>query len=170
MFCAKFRFIGAVLNRPASGIPYDKWIRLRLPKHTDRLEFSGKYPLERMVEAYDSLDICVFPSLWENFPNVCLEAMSAARAITASSAGGMSEMLDDGGAGRLFPSGDSEALSREVIALLQTPSERIRLGELARSRVLSLYNENVIGEMMERIYGEAIIRKSQESVPDALPA
>jgi len=159
---AKFRFIGAVQNHPASGIPYDKWIRLRLPKHTDRLEFAGKYPLERMVEAYDSLDICVFPSLWENFPNVCLEAMAAGRPIIASSAGGMAEMLDDGGAGRLIASRDSVSLAREIISLLIAPAERIRLGELARKRVLETYNDGVIGEMMERIYHEAIDRKWQK--------
>jgi glycogen synthase len=159
---AKFRFIGAVQNHPASGIPYDKWIRLRLPKHTDRLEFAGKYPLERMVEAYDSLDICVFPSLWENFPNVCLEAMAAGRPIIASSAGGMAEMLDDGGVGRLIASRDSVSLAREIISLLIAPAERIRLGELARKRVLETYNDGVIGEMMERIYHEAIDRKGQK--------
>ena len=159
---AKFRFIGAVLNHAASGIPYDKWIRLRLPKHTDRLEFSGKYPLERMVEAYDSLDICVFPSLWENFPNVCLEAMAAGRAIIASSAGGMAEMLDRCRVGRLMASRDFVSLAREIISLLIAPTERIRLGELARKRVLESYNERVIGEMMEHIYHEAIDRKRQK--------
>jgi glycogen(starch) synthase len=156
---AKFRFIGAVQNRPASEIPYDEWIRRRLPKHTDRLEFSGKYPLERMAEAYRSLDICVFPSLWDNFPNVCLEAMAAGRAIIASSAGGMAEMLDGGRVGRLMASGDSVSLAREIISLLIAPAERIRLGELARKRVLETYSEGVIGEMMERIYHEAIDRK-----------
>jgi glycogen synthase len=159
---AKFRFIGAPLNHPASEIPYDEWIRLRLPKYTDRLEFPGKFPLERMGEAYDSLDICVFPSLWENFPNVCLEAMSAGRAIIASSAGGMAEMLDGGRVGRLMASGDSVSLAREIISLLMAPAERIRLGELARKRVLEIYNEGVIGEMMERIYLEAIDRKEQK--------
>jgi glycogen synthase len=158
---AKFRFIGAPLNHPASEIPYDEWIRLRLPKYTDRLEFPGKFPLERMGEAYDSLDICVFPSLWENFPNVCLEAMSAGRAIIASSAGGMAEMLDGGRVGRLIASGDSVSLAREIISLLIAPAERIRLGELARKRVLETYNEGVIGEMTERIYREAIDRKGQ---------
>jgi glycogen synthase len=159
---AKFRFIGAPQKHPASGIPYDKWIRLRLPKHSDRLEFPGKYPFERMAEAYDSLDICVFPSLWENFPNVCLEAMSAGRAIIASSAGGIAEMLDGGRVGRLMASGDSVSLAREIISLLIAPAERIRLGELARKRVLKTYNEGVIGELMERIYHEAIDRKGQK--------
>jgi glycosyltransferase involved in cell wall biosynthesis len=159
---AKFRFIGTVLYHPDSGIPYDKWIQLRLPKYMDRLEFSGKYPLERMIEAYDSLDICVFPSLWENFPNVCLEGMAAGRAIIASSAGGMAEMLDHGGAGRLIASRDSVSLAREIISLLIAPTERIRLGELARKRVLETYNEGVVGEMMERIYHEAIDRKGQK--------
>jgi glycosyltransferase involved in cell wall biosynthesis len=156
---AKFRFIGAPLNHPASGISYDKWIQHKISHHANRLEFPGKYPLERMAEVYDTLDICVFPSLWENFPNVCLEAMSAGRAVIASDAGGMSEMLDYGRVGRLIASGDSVSLAREIIFLLKTPAERIRLGEMARKRVLETYNEAVIGVIMERIYREAINRK-----------
>lgn len=158
---AKFRFIGAPEHHP-SGVRYDDWIRLRIPQHAERLEFAGKYPLERMAEAYDSLDICVFPSLWENFPNVCLEAMSAGRAVIASSAGGMSEMLDHGRVGRLIPPGDAVSLARETISLLNAPAERIRLGGMARKRVLETYNETVIGEMMERIYREAIERKAAQ--------
>ena len=74
---ARFRFVGAPEAHP-SGVPYEAWIRRRMPRHRARLEFAGKYPLERMAEAYNSMDVCVLPSLWENFPNVCLEAMSAA--------------------------------------------------------------------------------------------
>ena len=158
---ARFRFFGANTNH-SSGLPYDKWIRLRIPQCAGQLEFTGKYPLERMGEAYNSLDICVFPSLWENFPNVCLEAMSAGRAVIASSAGGMSEMLEQGRVGRLIASGDSNALAHEIISLLKAPAERIRLGEMARKRVLETYNENVIGEIMEGIYREAINHKGKE--------
>jgi glycosyltransferase involved in cell wall biosynthesis len=157
---ARFRFIGTSFNHHESGMPYDEWIRLRMPQYTDRLEFPGKYPLQRMAEAYNSLDICVFPSLWENFPNVCLEAMSSARAIIASSAGGMSEMLDAGRAGRLIAPGNSGSLAKQIISLLKAPDERIKLGEMARKRVLQAYNENVIGQLMEDIYCEAINRKA----------
>ena len=153
---AKFRFIGTILDHPASGICYDQWIRRRMPNLNGSLEFVGKCPLDKMADAYASLDICVFPSLWENFPNVCLEAMSAGRAVIASKAGGMAEMLDHGRVGRLIASGDSVSLAREIIFLLKKPDERIRMGEMARKRVLESYNECVIGEMMERIYCEAI--------------
>jgi glycosyltransferase involved in cell wall biosynthesis len=115
-----------------------------------------------MAEAYAGVDLCVFPSLWENFPNVCLEAMSAARAVIGSSAGGMSEMLDHGRVGRLIAPGDSAALAREIIDLLKAPAERLRLGEMARKRVLEAYNENVIGELMEALYREAIQRKREK--------
>jgi len=160
---AKMRFIGTTLSHPESGIAYDKWIQHKMPDHANSLEFAGKYPLDRMAEAYDTLDICVFPSLWENFPNVCLEAMSAGRAVVASRAGGMFEMLDRGRVGRLITPGDSASLAREIIFLLKTPAERIRLGEAARKRVLDTYNENLIGQMMERIYREAIHRKAKHS-------
>src|SRR5262249_31977517 len=156
------RFVGAPVPHPGSGIPYDDWIRRQVPRHVRRLEFTGKLPMERMAEAYDRLDICVFPSLWENFPNVCLEAMSAGRAIIASSAGGMSEILDRGKAGRLVAPGDSMALAREIVALLKAPMERSRLGEIARNRVLSAYNEKVIGELMESIYVSAIENRSRK--------
>jgi len=157
---ARFCFVGDVLRRAASSIYYDEWMRSQMPRYADRLEFLGKYSLEQMPEAYGSVDICVFPSLWENFPNVCLEAMSAGKAIVASSAGGMREMLDYGRVGRLIQPADYESLARDVIALLKHPLDRASLGELARSRVMERYNGQVIGEKMENIYLEAIERKA----------
>jgi glycogen synthase len=166
---ARFRLIGT-FDYHASGTRYDQWIRGRLPEHAGQVEFTGKYPLERMAQAYDSLDVCAFPSIWENFPNVCLEAMSAARAVVASSAGGMSEILDHGRAGRLVPSGDSSALARGIIALLEAPAQRIALGKTARKRILETYNESVIGGMMESIYREAVDRKRMQRKSSTLPA
>jgi len=159
---ARFRFVGSSKIHQESGIPYHEWIQRQLPSHTGSLEFPGKHPLGEMAEAYNALDICVFPSLWENFPNVCLESMSAGRAVIASSAGGMAEMLDHGRVGRLVAPGDPVSLAREIVSLLNSPAERIRLGELARQRVLEAYNEDVIGGMMEVIFREAISRKTLE--------
>jgi glycogen(starch) synthase len=156
---ARFHLIGASTPHFGSDRPYDEWIRSRLGADAESVTILGRVPLEDMANAYDKLDICVFPSLWENFPNVCLEAMSAGRAVIGSSAGGMAEMLEHGQAGMLVPPGEPSALAKAIITLLRNDEERVRLGEVARRRVLSCYNEQVIGAMMEDIYSEAIKAK-----------
>ena len=161
---ATFRFVGASESNAACRMPCNAWIRRRLRMYSERLEFAGKYPLDRMAEAYDGIDICVFPSRWENFPNVCLEAMAAARAVIASSAGGVAEMLDGGRVGRLVPPDDPAAVAGGIVTLLRKPGEnRIALGEMARKRVLEAYNERVIGEIIRHIYTEAIARAGRRT-------
>jgi glycosyltransferase involved in cell wall biosynthesis len=160
---ASVRLIGQPVLH-VSGIRYDEWIRKRLRSYMDRIEILGKVPLDQMHHAYSGLDICVFPSIWENFPNVCLEAMSAGRAIVATNGGGMREMLDDGKCGLVVPSCDYRSLASAVVSLLRDETLRNTLGALARKRVIENYNAEVIGKMMEEVYTEAIRRaKTRQS-------
>jgi glycosyltransferase involved in cell wall biosynthesis len=154
---ASVRLVGQPVLH-VSGQLYDEWLRRRLRKYMSRIEILGKVPLDKMHEVYAGLDICVFPSIWENFPNVCLEAMSAGRAIVASDGGGMREMLDNGRCGSIVPSGDYRSLASAVVALLQDVDQRNRFGAMARERVLAAYHPDVIGKMMEDVYQEAIRR------------
>jgi glycogen(starch) synthase len=156
---ARIKFIGSPVQHPTAGVPYDKWLLERLKRFGDRVECLGKFPLAEMPSVYASLDICVYPSIWENFPNVCLEAMSAARAVVATRSGGMHEMLEDGKHGRVVPPQDHRALSAAVIALLRDPAERIRSGHSARQRILDAYDPDHIGKMTETVFLEAIRRR-----------
>ncbi len=52
-------------------------------------------------------DIFLFPSLWENCPYSCLEAMAAGRAIVSSDQGGMPELIRDGENGLLARNEDT---------------------------------------------------------------
>lgn len=149
---ARFVFIGAAEPRHASNEPYDTWLKRELAPWKERVEFRGKVPLEQMAEAYRDLDVLVYPSLWENFPNVCLEAMSAGRAIVASSAGGMREQLDEGRCGRLVPPNDHRALAAAILAHLNDPTEAARMAAAARQRVLTVYTRETIGELYEVLY------------------
>jgi glycosyltransferase involved in cell wall biosynthesis len=151
------RFIGQPVLH-VSGVMYDVWLKRRLGRYASRIQIVGKVPLNQMHQAYADLDVCVFPSIWENFPNVCLEAMSAGRAIVASDGGGMREMLDNGRCGVIIPSGDHRSLAKAVIALLRDSGQRDHFGRVARERVLTAYNPDVIGALMEDVYQEAIGR------------
>ena len=92
-----------------------------------------------MPAEYSRVDICVFPSYWDNFPNVCLEAMAGARAVVGSSAGGMAEMLADG-AGLLVEPRSPDQLADAVIRFLRSPELRRSCGEKARKVVLERYS------------------------------
>ena len=60
-----------------------------------------------------------------------------------------------------MPQNDPESLAQSLIGLLKSQTERIKLGKLSRSRVLEKYNQDIIGQRMEKIYHEAIQRRAE---------
>lgn len=59
----------------------------------------GFTPREEVMQMYTQADIVCFPSWWENFPMVCLEAMSQGAIVLGSNSGGMSEIIEDNKSG-----------------------------------------------------------------------
>jgi glycosyltransferase involved in cell wall biosynthesis len=157
----KFRFVGKPETSPISGLNMQEYIENKLNRYLQSLEFIGAVSLENIPDMLSSTDICVFPSRWENFPNVCLEAMSAGRGIVGSSAGGMSDMLENGKSGFLVPPRSPKRIAKAVIKLVKNPILRMELGRAARDRVLSEYNADRIGLLQEQCYIRAIERRHE---------
>jgi glycogen synthase len=155
----KFRFVGKLGISPISSLNMQEYIEKRLNRYLKSLEFIGAVSLENIPNMLSSTDICVFPSRWENFPNVCLEAMSAGRGIVGSSSGGMSDMLENGKSGFLVPPRSPQKIAEAVIKLVKNPVLRMQLGKSARDRVLSEYNADRIGLLQEQSYKRAIERR-----------
>lgn len=152
----RFRFVGQALPSPQYGVDMQQYLQRWLKPYQRSIEFTGAIALDQIVQFLETTDICVFPSLWENFPNVCLEAMAAARGIVGSTSGGMVEQLDNGQCGRLVPPKQPDAIANAVIELLDRPEVRMELGAAARSRVLNCYDQACIGQQQEALYAEAI--------------
>ena len=160
----KFRFVGAAEPSPNPRLDMRQYLERRLQPYRQSLEFTGAIAPAMIPGVLTNTDICVFPSLWENFPCVCLEAMAAARGIVGSNAGGMAEMLDFGKVGRMVSPGCAEAIAQQVIDLLSNPSLRTALGQAARNRLLEEYSTERIGVIQEASYLRAIqYRKAQVS-------
>lgn len=85
--------------------------------------------------AIATASVCCFPSLWENFPNVCLEAMALGCPVVGSDAGGMAELIEDGKSGLLFRSGEVTALAEALIRVLGDKDRAAALGEAGRVRL-----------------------------------
>lgn len=155
---AKFKFVGrSVEIKP--GVEMREMLKRLLRNHMDAIEFVGPVNRDQLPSILQASDVCVFPSIWENFPNVCLEAMAAGRAIVASSEGGMEEMLNHGACGRLVKPRRPQVLANAVIELLNDSALREKMGLAARERILSEYNAARIGKLQEESYQRAIARR-----------
>lgn len=153
---AQFYFIGRNGISPIAGVDMKTYLYQILSPYLSNIKFTGQVPAEQIPKYLADTDICIFPSQWESFGLVCLEAMAAGRGVIGSSAGGMAEIINSDDYGRLVPPKNPEAISNAITELLQNPTLRMQLGQNARQRVLSAYNTQHIGKLQEESYIRAI--------------
>jgi glycosyltransferase involved in cell wall biosynthesis len=106
-----------------------------------------------------SFDIAALASVSEAFPNVLAEAMASGVPCVATNAGDAALILGDTGA--IVPVGDMRALAAKMADMLALPQEeRRRLGERARSRVMSEFDLEVMANRYLEAYAHVAGRKS----------
>ena len=148
---------------PTEGFPSTRAYLLSLvpEEHHRHITFLGYVPHTQLEPIYERATLCIFPSLFDNFPYTCLEAMTHGKAIVGSTRGGMTEMLG-GGAGELFTPPDIDELARYIITLLQNESLRAELGCRALGRVKAHYAPEVVMAQIEAFYRRAIAERKSK--------
>ncbi len=115
----------------------------------DRFVFHGfARDVARVVSAFD---LSVFPSLWEGTPLTVFEALAMGKPIVATDADGLLDVLAHERDARIVPKRDVAALAREIVAMIDRPEERRRLGEGARITSRQ-YDIAAFVRKMERLY------------------
>ena len=140
------------------GYPSTKAYLLSLldPRHHQALEFTGFVPHSAISDYYRRATLCVLPSIFDNFPFTCLEAMSFGKAVVGSASGGMMDMLDHGRCGLLYTPPNASELAQHIVTLLENPSLRSSLGHAARTRMLEHYSLEVAVAETEAFYRQAV--------------
>lgn len=154
-----FRFIGSSGDAPGNKGSMEAYIKEELQVFLPQLEFTGFVQRENMPEMIRDVTMFVFPSVWENFPYVCLEAMSAGKAIVASDAGGMKEMLDGTKGGKIVNAKDHKELAKAIVDLLNNEGERRSMAIHNRRRVKEVYAQEVLS--VAEAYYEKVVRIKQ---------
>jgi glycogen(starch) synthase len=137
--------------------------KVRKNQLEQHIEWVQRVPLETLPSYYRSADICVVPSVYDNSPYTCLEAMACGRAVVGTSAGGTREYIINGESGIIVPPRDSEALSQSILQLLKNPDMRKQLATAARERVLTHFQRKEIARQTVELYNEAIANFQKRS-------
>lgn len=158
---AKFRFVGKAGLSPDREKNMQQYIEKLLHPYCHSLEFIGPVPNSQIPFILGQTDVCIFPSLFDSFGLVCLEAMAAGRAVIGSIASGMVEIINTNSVGRLISPNSPQQITQSTIELLQNPELRVQLGIAARERILQEYNLERIGDLQEKSYQVAIQTKQR---------
>ena len=114
--------------------------------------YLGKLNFQQLRACARAVDIYLLPSLWENCPYSCLEAMAAARAVVCSDQGGMPELIQHGTNGLLAETGSPESFAAQLETLIDDEPLRRALGNAARSTVEQTHNDMRIASLTEDVY------------------
>lgn len=123
-----------------------------------RFEFVSE---EERIAHYAACDLAVFPSLYEPFGIVALEAMSMEKPVVVGASGisGMREIVISSGpeqCGFHVNPNDPVDIAWGIVSSLQSPDRKRNLGENGRKRVLSEFTWDAIAKKTLDIYNEVV--------------
>jgi glycosyltransferase involved in cell wall biosynthesis len=156
---AEFPKLHLVLAGPVT-VP--EWVakideRIAASPYRERVRRLGPLPFQGggLVDAYHGCDIFVLPSRHEPFGIVVLEAWSAGKPVAVSRVGGLQHLVEEGGDGTFFSSGNAAECAGQLRPLLADPAPRHRLAEAGRAKAAGTYSWGAIARATEEIYAAA---------------
>ncbi len=120
--------------------------------HRDRVVRAGYLDAARLAHALRSAAVLAYPSVYEGFGFVPLEAMEAGVPVVATAAGAVPEVAGDGAF--LVPPGDADALAGALGELLTDETARSGLVERGKNRA-ALFSWDACADGLSDIYRRA---------------
>lgn len=114
---------------------------------------------------YALCDLFLFPSFFEGFGNVLLEAAAHERPAIGFDVPGVQEAIAHDQTGLLVAKGDVEAMANAVMGLLSNHLRRHAMGAAARMRVEREFANEVIWTELDRIFRSLAARASTTPLP-----
>jgi glycogen synthase len=123
----------------------------------NKIIFTGYMGNEDKIKLFKIADAAVFPSLYEPFGIVALEAMAAKCPIIVSDVGGLKEIVEHKVNGMKIIAGSKDSLKDNLLELLKDEALANTLKEKAYETVHKLYEWDNIAKKTEKLY--EIIKK-----------
>ena len=142
-----------VVHRPGSrGAPR---LVQQLGLH-GRVTFLEQLSAKELVHQYNRAQLLVSPSLYEGFGLPAAEALACGTPVVATSAGALSEIVEDGVSGLLVPPGEAEPLAETIRTLLENPERCRVMGGAGARRIRARFSWQRTAEETLALYQEVL--------------
>lgn len=131
----------------------DKVDRLGISKN---VVFTGFVSDKDKLAAYVDSDVVVYPSIFESFGLVPLEAALCSKPVIVSDDGAMAEIVNKGGFGMSTKYGEAAQLMEVLQKMLNNPETAKEMGRKGRQFVKENYNWSNIVSKLEAVYSSSI--------------
>ena len=128
----------------------------------NKVYFTGYLNSKQVQKRYKCADIAVFPSTYEPFGIVALEAMLAGVPTVVSDIGGLNEIVEHGVTGMKSYCGNSNSIADSVLSLLYNPQLCDNVSKNAKIKVKEQFNWAKIAQDTHFTYQRAICQTMAE--------
>ena len=128
----------------------------------DKVCFAGYLNGKDVAKMYKAADISVFPSTYEPFGIVALEAMLAEVPVVVSDIGGLNEIVEHRQTGMKSYCGNSNSIADAILELLFDPQLCSNIVKIAKAKVRNEYNWGKIAQDTHFTYQKAICETMAE--------
>jgi len=119
---------------------------------SEKVFFTGYVDDDTLLKLYKVADVAVYPSLYEPFGIVALEAMVAKVPTVVSDVGGLREVVDHGVTGLTAWADNPDSLAWAILQMLKKPHTARMMAENAFRKVTDQFNWGRIAEMTAEVY------------------
>lgn len=150
-------FVFAGLITVNQGERIDERLRRSAAEFKERVVFSGVVPRGELTYLIQNADFIIMPSILDNFPNTCPEAMEEGKLVIGTDGSSLEQFIIDGKNGLLAKPNDAESLYQKILqAMNMDRNEKIKIEANAKERVKK-WNIEDYSTRMERLYERIII-------------
>jgi glycosyltransferase involved in cell wall biosynthesis len=122
-----FVFVGRDDGLPDGQKVFD-FLCEQCDEYADKLLYFPPQPKPKLYPIISNAIGVLMPSRVDNYPNVCLEAMSLGVPVIGTDESSLEEMIEDGHTGFLARNGDPESITEAILRLLDlSPEQRQQL-------------------------------------------
>lgn len=126
--------------------------------------YKEKIQQKELADIYESASAFLFPSNYEIFGMVLLEAMYFGLPVISSMNGGASMLIQDGENGYVIGGFDVEEWSKKIESILLDEEKRNQMSQNAKMNIIENYTWDHLAEKFEIVYKQAIEEFEEDGI------